>query len=106
MHIRVFPIYIASILLFGHVQHKGNILWYKGSNPFICRFCSLILNCLFLATDTWPPKAKKHVVLEAKGLQAKNAPAQSEQLTTIVHYLAVFRPKAFAVWNCPAVTCA
>lgn len=55
----------------------------RGSNPFIYTFCSLILNCLLLPSDTWYPESKKPVALETQGLQAKNDPIQSEQLTTI-----------------------
>ena len=54
-----------------------------GSNPAIYTFCTLILNCLLLASDIWWPKLKEPVTLETQGLQVKNVPTRSEQLTTI-----------------------
>ena len=55
----------------------------RGSNSTIYTFCTLILICLLLTSVTWHPKLKKPVTLETKGLQVKNDPTQSEQLTTI-----------------------
>ena len=55
----------------------------RGSNPPNHTFCSLILNCLLLPSDTWRPESKKPAALKPQGMQAKNDPTQSEQLTTI-----------------------
>ena len=55
----------------------------RGSNLLNYTFYTLILKCLLLASDTWHGKLKKPVTLETKGLQAKNDPTQSEQLTAI-----------------------
>ena len=46
-------------------------------------FCTLILYYLLFASDTWHLEPKKPVTLEIQGLQAKNDPTQSEQLTTV-----------------------
>lgn len=65
-----------------HVQHGvGDVS--RGSNPFICTFCTQILNCSLLASDTWHGKLKNPVTIERQGLQAKNNPTRSEQLTTV-----------------------
>lgn len=55
----------------------------RGSNPPNHTFCTSILNCLLLASDTWHEKLKNPVTIEKQGLQAKNDPTRSEQLTTI-----------------------